>query len=200
MIETLKELLPSWLCVTLCFQIFGTVLFNKKLEAVMTTEHFEISSPYFKNDSTIPKKYTGDGENRSPHLKWTGVPKGAQELLLIVEDPDAPGKEPFIHWIVYHIPASTNELPEGFGNSEPPAPFKFAKNSFGKFNYGGPLPPRGHGLHHYHFRVYALSHPVDIEPTINRSSLLKAIRGYVLLSATLIGTYERMPQEKPVVQ
>ncbi len=73
----------------------------------------QITSTAFKEGQTIPKKYTGEGVDLSPPLSWTGVPETAKELVLICDDPDAPTAEPWVHWIIYKIPANVNGLKEG---------------------------------------------------------------------------------------
>ncbi|MCV4683952.1 YbhB/YbcL family Raf kinase inhibitor-like protein, partial [Escherichia coli] len=86
--------------------------------------------------------------------------EGTREVALICEDPDAPTPKPFVHWVLYKIPADTTSLEEG---SPPPGSLEGA-NDFGNVGYGGPMPPRGHGAHRYHFRVYALDSPLDLPP------------------------------------
>ncbi|PNY38731.1 YbhB/YbcL family Raf kinase inhibitor-like protein [Rhodopirellula baltica] len=71
-----------------------------------------ISSPAFFNGATMPEKYTGDGENISPPLRWRGLPEGTQELAIVCEDPDASCEEASVHWLVYKIPPDLEELPE----------------------------------------------------------------------------------------
>lgn len=72
-----------------------------------------ITSAAFKAGQPIPKKYTEDGGDLSPPLKWDGVPEGTQELVLIVDDPDAPTPQPWVHWVLYQIRPDVRELPEG---------------------------------------------------------------------------------------
>ena len=78
----------------------------------------QITSPAFTQGHPIPKKYTGEGANVSPPLSWTGIPEGTKELVLICDDPDAPTPEPWVHWVIYKMPADTRGLPEGV----PPSP------------------------------------------------------------------------------
>ena len=77
----------------------------------------EITSPAFSNGQRIPQKYTGEGADVSPPLSWTAVPPQAKELVLICDDPDAPTAEPWVHWVVYKIPATATGLPEGVRNT-----------------------------------------------------------------------------------
>jgi hypothetical protein len=55
----------------------------------------------------------------------------------------------------------------------------------------GPSPPKGHGVHHYHFKLYALDKPLDPRPGMTKEQLLSAMQGYILAQAELVGTYER---------
>ncbi|MGQ9650988.1 MAG: YbhB/YbcL family Raf kinase inhibitor-like protein [Phycisphaerae bacterium] len=153
-----------------------------------------LKSPAFGPNQAIPRKYTGDGEDKSPPLSWSGAPDGTKELALIVDDPDAPTPTPWVHWVLYAIPPDTTSLPEGITPSlrvsEPPGLMQ-GKNSFGKVGYGGPAPPRGHGRHRYFFKLYALNAPLGVEAGLSKEALLKAMSGHVLAEGELVGTYER---------
>lgn len=146
----------------------------------------ELTSPAFENGGVIPKQYSGEGGDVSPPLEWERVPEGVQAFALVVEDPDAPQDEPFVHWVLYDIPGDRPGLAENStaGGTE-------GQNSFGNTGYGGPMPPPGHGLHHYHFRLYALSAATELGPGASKEDLLSAIEGKVEESAELVGTYQR---------
>jgi len=153
-----------------------------------------LQSSAFAPNEMIPRKYTGDGEDKSPPLSWSVVPPGTKELALIVDDPDAPTPTPWVHWVLYRIPAEARSLPEGIAPAlrvPQPAGLAQGKNSWGKTGYGGPAPPKGHGRHRYFFKLYALDSPVDLEPGAAKEALLKAISGHVLAEGELIGTYQR---------
>lgn len=154
----------------------------------------EIKSEEVEADGSIPTKFTADGQNVSPPIRWSGLPKGTKELAMIVEDPDAPRAEPFVHWVVYRIPAEAPGLPEALppeANLSTPRGAVQGVNSFGKVGYGGPAPPKGHGTHHYHFRLYALDTPLNVEGGLDSKSLTVAMSGHVLGQADLVGTYAR---------
>jgi Raf kinase inhibitor-like YbhB/YbcL family protein len=146
----------------------------------------ELKSTAFRNEDVIPRKYTREGEGISPPLTWSGAPEGTQEFVLICDDPDAPRPEPWVHWIVYHIPAESTRLTEGGGGT-----FTEGLNSWKESGYGGPLPPKGHGPHHYHFKIYALDTDVDIGPGATKDEVLEAMEGHVVARGELIGIYER---------
>lgn len=145
-----------------------------------------ITSTAFAANAFIPRPYTGEGDNISPPLAWNGVPAGAQELALICEDPDAPTPQPWTHWVVYKLSPILLGLAESAQGD-----FLQGRNDFGEIGYGGPLPPRGHGLHHYHFRLYALDEPLQARPELTKAQLLSAIEGHILGQGELIGVYER---------
>lgn len=146
----------------------------------------EVSSPAFESDAIIPKKYTGEGQDISPPLKWSGLPEGTKEIAIICDDPDAPTHKPFVHWVLYKIPADQTGLSEGAAEEA-----LEGKNDFGGRGYGGCMPPRGHGVHHYHFKVYALDTEFDAPAGLSKDELLAAIEGHILDEGELVGTYER---------
>ncbi len=153
-----------------------------------------VESKGFKQNERIPVKYTGEGEDISPPLAWTGLPENTKEIALIMDDPDAPTPEPWVHWVLYKVPANTMGLPEKIANMEklssPPGAMQ-GKTSAPKTGYHGPMPPKGHGVHHYHFKVYALDAVLDLKPGADKKGLLKAMSGHILAEGELIGTYER---------
>ena len=148
---------------------------------------FKLSTSAFEPEGRIPRKYTGEGVDVSPALSWSGAPKGTVEFALICDDPDAPRKDPWVHWVLYKIPADRTSLAEGSADSAVEG-----KNDFGRNGYNGPMPPPGHGVHHYHFKLYALNQPLGItKPGATKAEVLKAMQGHILGEAELIGTYER---------
>jgi Raf kinase inhibitor-like YbhB/YbcL family protein len=156
----------------------------------------ELESEVLRPGERIPLRYTGEGEDLSPPLRWGNLPDSTKELALVVDDPDAPTSDPFVHWVLYKIPANARGLPEGVGNlrqkriEDPILAFQ-GKNSFGKIGYNGPLPPPGHGVHHYHFKLYALDRELEVEEGLEKDDLCEAMSGHVLDDGELIGTYSR---------
>lgn len=151
----------------------------------------QLHTPAFKHGTRIPRRYSGDGDDLSPPLEWTGAPDGTRSFALVVEDPDAP-RGHFRHWGVYDIAADRDGLPEGAGSGTPARPLGLTHNDFGHARYNGPLPPHGHGVHHYHFRLFALdvAH-LDLPEQARVGDLLAALEGHVLASAELTGLYDR---------
>ena len=153
-----------------------------------------IQSPAFVGNTAIPRRFTGDGEDASPQLSWSGVPVDAKELALIMDDPDAPTAEPWVHWVIYKIPAEAKGLAESIAKTAAltdPAGALQGENSWGKIGYGGPAPPPGHGVHHYHFRLYALDTVLDVSSGLTKGHLLAAMEGHTIAQGELVGTYER---------
>ncbi len=111
--------------------------------------------------------------------------------MLIVEDPDAPTPMPFVHWIVYGLPADTADIRGGIEERTSLLGGKQGETTMRHQYYDGPAPPRGHGLHHYHFQVFALDTELDLPPGVGRHRLLEAMEGHVIAAGDLVGTYER---------
>ena len=150
-----------------------------------------LDSPAIPPGGMIPPAYTCDGADISPPLTWSGLPEGTGSLVLVVEDPDAPAGV-FRHWAVYDLPAGLRGLDQGYGRSRPAAGFHEARNDFGTAGYRGPCPPKGHGDHHYHFRLFAISRPtLDLTATATALDVLKAAEPYVIGRVELVGTYRR---------
>jgi Raf kinase inhibitor-like YbhB/YbcL family protein len=150
-----------------------------------------LASPVFSPGGSIPSEYTCDGADISPPLTWSGLPEGTNSLVLVVDDPDAPSGT-FHHWAVFNIPLSAPGLAAGYGPNQPAAGLREARNDFGAPGYGGPCPPKGHGAHHYHFRLFAISPPtLDLTPSASAFDVLRAAQPYVIQQTELIGTYKR---------
>jgi hypothetical protein len=154
-----------------------------------------LQSPAFKQNHLIPKKHTGDGDDVSPPLSWSEVPAGTKELALIVDDPDAPTPEPWVHWLLYKVPPATSSLAENVLPAlhvSSPAGALQGANSWPKgIGYRGPAPPKGHGLHHYHFKLFALDASLELAPGVDKAALLAAMKGHIVAEGELIGTYQR---------
>ena len=157
--------------------------------------HVQLTSHAIENGQQIPARFTEDGNNVSPPLSWREVPDNTEEFALLMEDPDAPREDPWVHWVAYGIPADRRELTEDIPKQETVAdpPLLQGHNSFPKNNVGyrGPAPPRGHGRHRYYFRLFALDRRLDLAPDIDKKTLMNAIDGHVLDESELMGTYVR---------
>ena len=155
-----------------------------------------VESPVLKANQPIPRDYTADGRNMSPPLTWSNLPAGTRELAVLCEDPDAGNPPPFVHWVLYKIPAAAGGLPENIPfDPDAPMPSTIAGaiqgvSGFRRPIYRGPAPPPGK-THHYHFVVYAIDAALDLKPGLTRGELLAAIQGHVIGKGELVATYER---------
>lgn len=153
-----------------------------------------LKSTAFKEGQVIPKKHTGEGEDLSPALEWSGAPAGTKQFALICDDPDAPVSEPWVHWVIYGIPAKATKLPEGVPQTDKLADLAGAAqglNTWPRTGYNGPMPPQGHGWHRYYFKLYALAVELGIKPGATKKDLLAAMKGHILAEAQLMGKYRR---------
>ena len=158
-----------------------------------------LTSPAFEEGGVIPLRHSAYGEELSPVLNWAGVPEGTLSFALILEDLDD-GSRPYVHWVVYNIPADATGLPEGLSGPGvlglPPelAGTTTGFNSRRGTDYYGPEPPRGAEAHRYRFQLYALSLEPDVEDSLNAAALRQVIEGSVLDQAELTGRF-RAPAE-----
>jgi Raf kinase inhibitor-like YbhB/YbcL family protein len=154
-----------------------------------TLRELLVSTKSFPEDGPIPARYAGEGA-APPELRWSGVPREAQELVVLCEDPDAPMPKPCVHWVLYGIAPLSSSLPEGFSPEATPGAVKSGKNSTGRVGFMGPKPPRGHGVHHYHFQVFALDSTLTLGAGADRDALVAAMKGHVIATGEVVGTYE----------
>ena len=156
----------------------------------------EVTSAAFPADGAIPSKYTCDGEGISPPLAWGGVPANAKSLVLIVEDPDAPDpaapQRTWVHWVLYDLPADSKGLSQGVRADQLPAGTREGRNDWHRSGFGAPCPPKGR--HRYVHTLYALDTVLPDLQTPDKARLLEQMKGHVLASARLVGTYQRGPQ------
>jgi Raf kinase inhibitor-like YbhB/YbcL family protein len=143
-----------------------------------------VSSPAFRDHGRIPERHTGDADDVSPPIEWSGAPQDTRSFAVVAHDPDAPLVEGFTHWVLYGIPGDATGLKEGVQDHVS------GQNSLGNAGYNGPAPPPGHGVHHYYFWVYALDDDLELEPGLDRRALLDRIEDHVIEQARVIGTYE----------
>jgi Raf kinase inhibitor-like YbhB/YbcL family protein len=155
------------------------------------TVNILITSDVFQEGEAIPIKYTCDGDDLSPALRWSDVPPNTKSFALICEDPDAPSGE-FAHWVLYNLPPTATELPEGVSAEERLANGAIqGRNDFKRIGYGGPCPPHKDGAHRYFFRLYALDTELRLQAGARREDVALAMEGHVLATGHLMGTYRR---------
>ncbi|MFI9814934.1 YbhB/YbcL family Raf kinase inhibitor-like protein [Saccharothrix variisporea] len=143
-------------------------------------------SAAFSGHTLIPARFSYDGGNTSPPLQWDDVPPGTREVVVLCEDPDAPGGT-FTHWVVTGVPPEVNSFAEG----SVPSGAKAGRNGFGEPGWGGPRPPVGDEPHRYFFRVFAVDRPVELPEDATAEDVHAAVRGHVLAKGTLVGLFGR---------
>jgi Raf kinase inhibitor-like YbhB/YbcL family protein len=149
-------------------------------------DRIELTSSAFDDGGAIPRRFSCDGDDVSPPLSWSGVPDGARELALLVEDPDAPGGT-FVHWVLFKLAPDTEDL----GDGEVPQGARQGKNSRGDAGYAGPCPPEGDEPHHYEFVLYALSKPLDLPDGASADEVRAAVGDAALARGELVGRFGR---------
>ena len=140
----------------------------------------KLTSSDFEHMEKIPTKFTGDEQNINPNLEISNIPENTKSLVLIFYDPDAPTGI-WVHWLVWNISPKTSLI------SENSIPGIQGKNSWGRNDYGGPMPPSG--THRYFFKLYALDKVLDLKKDSNKQELEKDIQNNILDKVKLIGLY-----------
>ncbi len=167
----------------------STFLGAKKMSPSQHT--MQLTSSLFTHQSRLPVDVTCEGKDISPQLSWTNIPQGVKSFALICDDPDAPAKV-WVHWLIFNIPATTTHLEAGIPTTATLANgARQGMNDSGTLGYGGACPPKGHGTHHYIFTLYALDMLLDLKPGISRAVLENAMKGHILATGKIIGTYSR---------
>ncbi len=152
----------------------------------------EITSSAVGDDGRIQDRFTAYHDNISPPLSWTRV-IDARSYALVVQDPDAPTEEPVVHWMIWNIPGEADSLAPGISprpQLDHPKGAVQGRNTKGGFGYFGPRPPSGHGVHRYHFQLFALDKLLPMPPDTPLKELLNALKGNTIASAEFVGTYE----------
>jgi hypothetical protein len=150
----------------------------------------DLKTTAFRTSGYIPRQFTCEGANASPALAWSDPPVGTLSFALIVDDPDAP-MGTFVHWVVYNLPPTTRQLPEGAaGSGDLRDRGMQGVNDFSKSGYGGPCPPPGKP-HRYFFRLYALDSKLNLKAGARRAEVDRAMKGHVLAQAELMGLFGR---------
>jgi Raf kinase inhibitor-like YbhB/YbcL family protein len=159
--------------------------------AAPTAGLIKVASDAVGADGSFDRRYTSYGDNLSPPLSWTPV-TAAATYAVVLEDPDAHSETPFVHWLIWGIPAAATSLPAGIaGGPKATAPGGAIQglNGVGDVGYYGPHPPAGTGVHHYHLEVFALDGPLKLTPDAGISQLTAAMKGHVIAGGELVGTF-----------
>lgn len=148
------------------------------------------------------------GRNNRPAFFWSEPPVGTQAFAIMVVDRDVPAdfsdanqpgrtipadaeRRSFYHWLLSDIPGDTSrisesEMPEGILGAN-----DFGPRAQGKGGYDGPSPPwNDERVHRYHYIVYALdTRSLRLKPGFTGDEMQAALKGHVLGTAQVIGTY-----------
>ena len=189
----MKRQLVGSACFLLAFMAF-------EVGAQDAPETISVTSSAFDHHGMVPESNSAYGDNVSIDLTWADLPGGTQQLALICDDPIVVEigmmEQPFVHWVMYNIPASASGLPAGLP-SDATLEMEGLEGAVNGLNglrrpgYFGPRPPANGQLHAYHFRVYALDDALNLEPGLGKAELLDAMNGHVLATGMLMGHYER---------
>ncbi|UPV74063.1 YbhB/YbcL family Raf kinase inhibitor-like protein [Halorussus limi] len=154
---------------------------------------FALTTDAWENGETIPTRYTCEGENVSPPFSVSNSPEGTEAFALVMDDPDAPNP-PFVHWLVWNVPADARELPENLPPGETLGDLGGAvqgANGTGELGYIGPCPPVGDPQHTYLFSLYALEAPLDLAPGAEYQQVVDAVMGNAIARSRYVGQYAR---------
>ena len=178
------------LIISLIFLVI-TVAFGKKINHSTFTKHYSLAkegnmklTTVFEHNGSIPSEYTCDGKDLAPVLNVSEVPVSAKELVLIVDDPDAP-MGTWVHWVLYNIPVNTAKI----DNKNLSKEIKQGMTDFGRIGWGGPCPPSG--THRYFFKLYAVDKTLNLPLGATKSQVEKEIKGHIIEKTELIGLYKR---------
>jgi Raf kinase inhibitor-like YbhB/YbcL family protein len=150
-----------------------------------TIAKISLTSTAFQHGQSIPVEFSCDGTKKSPALQWSEPPVGTKSFALVIDDPDAPNGT-FRHWGAYDIPASARSIAAGQRAGTE------VNNDGGKPGYTAPCPPKGKGVHHYDFRLFALNvGKLNLGPNAKVIDVETAASKHAIGEGELIGTFER---------
>ena len=145
----------------------------------------------------IPVKFTQAGEQVSPEMKWTNVPKGTMTFLLHMHDPDVARNKTTdtqVHWLMWNIPGTATGLPENVPKGADLPDGSHQISASGPV-YRGPGAPATGPPHHYTFEIYALDTKLDVTAGTDafdtRANVMKAVQGHILGKAVYVGLFRR---------
>lgn len=171
-------------------------------DALPKTQSLRVICDVLAENGKIPYEFSRDGANVSPPLRWEHPPSDAQGFAVVCDDPDALTPDPFVHWIIWNLPADVTQLPKGVSKTAELPELRGAvqgRNDFGDLGYDGPQPPRKHGPHRYRFRVVALSELLTLGPGSDARDALAAMHGLIVGWGEIVGMYERHGGRPPAV-
>ena len=175
-------------------KILIILIFLISMGVIMANSSFTLTSETIKNNQTLPNEqvlnsFGCTGENISPDLSWQGAPESTKSYALLVHDPDAPRPTGWWHWLVVNIPTTKTEFKKG---EKLAPPMLETVTDFKNTGYGGACPPKGHGVHHYNFTIYALdTEKLDVSVDTDPNEVEKIVKSHALASSTITALYQR---------
>lgn len=165
---------------------------------VIGQNSFTLKSNDLGGEATITQEFNGfgcTGENQSPQLSWSNAPEGTKSFAITMYDPDAPTGSGWWHWVVFDISADVNELAANAGNVKlnlTPKGAIQSINDYGMMGYGGPCPPKGHGLHQYMITVHALkTDTLGLTAETNAAVVGYYLWNNTLAKASIVAYYQK---------
>ena len=151
----------------------------------------QLESNAFSPGERVPRRHSCQGVDVSPPVAWRDPPAGTRSFALICDDPDAP-RGTWHHWALFDLQADMFSLDEGYPAGERVGTTRQGVNDFGVARYNGPCPPRGHGPHHYRFKLFALDvERLDVPARATCKEVEAAATRHCLAQAQLMGIYAR---------
>jgi Raf kinase inhibitor-like YbhB/YbcL family protein len=177
---------------------FGVPLAKDRPET-KTDGTLTVTSSDFANGAPMPAAVSEYAEAASPQVTWTSV-AGARSYALMMEDPDAKPSAPIVHWVMWNIPASLTQLPQGVqkqGRLSDPEGVLQGRNTRGSLGYTGPHAPVGDPDHYYHIEVFALDGSLPVPAGSSRDAVLAQMQGHVIAKGELVGRYSQASNPAP---
>lgn len=173
-------------------------LFLSLCFSVAFAQNFTLKSNDIEGQAQMKQVFNSfgcKGENISPQLSWSDAPAGTKSFAINLYDPDAPTGSGWWQWVIFDIPATSNQLVENAGNIElnlAPQGTIQSLNDYGGYGYGGPCPPVNGGIHEYIFTIYALKVPtLGLNKDSNPAMVGFYIDANTIQKASLVMYYER---------
>jgi Raf kinase inhibitor-like YbhB/YbcL family protein len=155
---------------------------------ISTNAQFILTSTVITDGKPLPRTAGLEVGNKAPDLSWSNAPKGTKSFTLICDDPDAPTKTPWVHWVVFNVPGSSTSMPPMEREKEKNG-VRQGTSTFKEIGYDGPQPP-GSETHRYYFTLYALDTVIDLPGGATKEQLLDSMKNHILGKAQLMGTYK----------
>lgn len=163
--------------VALTAVLSGCGLIGDGASAAQPLDSVNVSSRAFKDGAPLPKEYACHGADNPP-LRWSGIPRTAKSIALVVDGTSADRAE--VHWVVFNIDPRTTELVEG----RVPPGARQGRTTSGKIGYEPPCRPQDN----YRFSVYALRTRLDLPDGASLTETLPSIASNTVARGRITAT------------